>query len=227
MRVLRPAYPANKPSYATAFNANETPIAEGGVWTNAGATGLDWNNVNTSGGLAFGTQPGNGAFTDSTACLSGFSPDVSIRATVHRSASFSPGATTREVEILFRWQISAHRVCGYECTLPYDGSYSGIVRWDGPLATGEGAGFTTLLVGPTGWGGLANGDIVSGTMIGNVIIVKINGSQLMTVDVSAGGGASQIWTRGNPGMGFWRNGAPTGTDADSDFCFSDFAAVSL
>jgi hypothetical protein len=34
-------------SYSTTFPLTENPISEGGSWTNGGATGLDWANVQT------------------------------------------------------------------------------------------------------------------------------------------------------------------------------------
>src|SRR5215813_11451279 len=46
-------------SYSTTFPLTENPISEGGSWTNGGATGLDWANVQTTPGLSFGTGPVN------------------------------------------------------------------------------------------------------------------------------------------------------------------------
>jgi hypothetical protein len=42
-------------SYSTTFPLTENPISEGGSWTNGGATGLGWANVQTTPGLSFGT----------------------------------------------------------------------------------------------------------------------------------------------------------------------------
>src|SRR5262249_45748237 len=46
-------------SYSTTFPLTENPISEGGSWTNGGATGLGWANVQTTPGLSFGTGPVN------------------------------------------------------------------------------------------------------------------------------------------------------------------------
>src|SRR5262249_6167422 len=46
-------------SYSTTFPLTENSISEGGSWTNGGATGLGWANVQTTPGLSFGTGPVN------------------------------------------------------------------------------------------------------------------------------------------------------------------------
>ena len=51
--------------YSTSFPATESPISESSNWTNGLAVGLDWNNVQTTPGKAFGAaisgaQGGNG-----------------------------------------------------------------------------------------------------------------------------------------------------------------------
>ena len=64
--------------------APENPISEGGNWINGGATGLEWGNVQTSAGLAFGTIV-NGAppSNDSTAVLTGtWGPNQTAQATL-------------------------------------------------------------------------------------------------------------------------------------------------
>jgi len=70
------------PIYTTNFSADENPISESGAWSHISPL---WASVQTSGGLAFGTQVGNlanpAAFNDSNANLSGFSPNVTITAT--------------------------------------------------------------------------------------------------------------------------------------------------
>src|SRR5262245_9498429 len=59
-------------SYSTEFDGIENPLSEGGVWSHVG---LDWRNVEKSGGIAYGTQTGTGGYDDSYAVLSGFPPD--------------------------------------------------------------------------------------------------------------------------------------------------------
>ena len=59
MDPLRPAKPPVR-SYETHFERDETPISEGGMWLNARKDGIDWCDVVTKGGVAFGevTRPG-------------------------------------------------------------------------------------------------------------------------------------------------------------------------
>ena len=54
-------------TYTTNFPLAENPISEGGRWINGDVTGLDWSNVRTNAGLAYGTQGGNGNYDDSVA----------------------------------------------------------------------------------------------------------------------------------------------------------------
>src|SRR5262249_11341752 len=58
--------------YMTHFDTIEQPISEGDVWSHVG---LDWTRVETSGGIAYGTQTGTGGYDDSYAHLCGYPPD--------------------------------------------------------------------------------------------------------------------------------------------------------
>ena len=58
-------------TYSTNFAGTENPISEGGRWINGGVAGLDWANVRTTPGLAFGTQTGLIEYNDAAALLSG------------------------------------------------------------------------------------------------------------------------------------------------------------
>src|SRR5215468_2365128 len=42
--------------YATRFAMAENPISEGGVWTNGGSVGIDWQNIQTTNGRAFASN---------------------------------------------------------------------------------------------------------------------------------------------------------------------------
>ena len=62
--------------YSTNFPRAESPISEGGKWYNGQTNGLDWANVRTSPGFAFGTEIGGSRpepqkYDDSTALLEG------------------------------------------------------------------------------------------------------------------------------------------------------------
>jgi hypothetical protein len=200
--------PPTPVSYTTDFNLTESPISEGGVWKHAG---LDWTLVNTSGGLAYGTQSGSRGFDDSYAYLSGFPADQAASGVIHLDSRIDR-STTHEVEILLRWSDAAHDAHGYECNLAYDGSYVEIVRWNGGLGS-----FTYLNRGSAP-AGVHEGDTLRAQIVGNTITVSLNGTQLVSATDST-------FTSGNPGMGFWR-GAPNGAFA-GDYGFTRFVATSV
>lgn len=202
-------------SYSTTFPLTENPISEGGRWIHQGTP---WAVVATGGGVAYGTQPGDGAYTDSYAHLSGFPPNQMATATIHLNAGLSPGGT-REVEIHMRWADSASSARGYECNLAYNGAYAEVVRWNGPLGS-----YTYVSAqGSGGPGAVHDGDVFKAQIVGNVITTWLNGRQLQHVDVSSIGGT--LWTDGDPGMGFWRGAGASATPGD--YGFSSFSASSL
>jgi hypothetical protein len=64
------------------FVLDENPISDNGLWQQQGGlTGLDWTNVQSQGGIAFGTQTGFDGYDDSIALLGGFGPVDSGRVT--------------------------------------------------------------------------------------------------------------------------------------------------
>jgi chitodextrinase len=195
--------------YTTNFPLNENPISEGGNWINGHTVGLDWADISTSSGLAMGTQSGFGGYDDSTALLTGvWGPDQTAEATV-RTTNQNSGAY-EEVEIRLRSSISAHSNTGYEINfrcLATGDTYSQIVRWNGPLGD-----FTHLnsSAGP----GLNDGDVVKATVIGNVITAYINGRAIVSV-------TDDTFSGGNPGMGFYVQGA---IGVNQDYGFTSFSA---
>jgi hypothetical protein len=202
-------------SYSTSFPLTESPISENGHWIHRGTP---WFLVDTAGGVAYGTQPGDGSYTDSYAHLSGFPPDQTVSVTVHLNAGFSPGGT-REVEIHLRWADTASTARGYECNLAYNGGYAEVVRWNGPLGS-------YTYVSPQGSGGpgaVHDGDVFRAQIVGNVITTWLNGRQLQHVDVSSIGGT--VWSDGDPGMGFWRGAGASATPGD--YGFSSYSASSI
>jgi hypothetical protein len=196
--------------YTTTFPLTENPISENNVWINGGVTGLDWRNVRTTPGLAFGTQTGSAGFDDSIAILPGtWGQDQTVTATVH-SVNQQTGSIFEEVELLLHFQINAHSARGYEvnfrCT--HDGTqYTQVVRWNGPLGN-----FTRLdsRAGP----GISNGDTVKATIVGSLITVYINNVAIFSVN-------DTTWTDGNPGMGFFLQGA---TGLTSNYGFTSYTA---
>jgi hypothetical protein len=210
---LSPSQPVVPKSYTSNFSLAENPISEGGNWINGGTSGLDWSNVQTTSGLAFGTQSGSHGYDDSTAILTGaWSPNQMVQATV-LSVNRHGDPVFEEVELRLRTTIAPRRITGYEinfrCTA--DGSqYIEIVRWDGPLGRFTYVNRTT---GP----GLRDGDIVKAIVSGAKITVYLNGTMVLQ-------GTDRTYTAGSPGIGFFLQGA---ADANRDFGFTHVTASNL
>ena len=217
-------------SYATNFSsppAPENPLSEQGRWINGKANGLDWNNVGTTNGFAFGTQTGSDGFSDSTALLTGtWAPDQSAQATIHIVAQ-DPGVTAEESEIRLRSGMSTTPCPGQStggCNTGYEinfsavtgNSYVQIVRWNGPL------GSFTLLNSRSQ--PVHDGDVVKATIAGNTITAFINGVQVLQVTDTTYNAAYCSTHACNPGIGFYlQNGSGTGNN--QHFGFSSFTAT--
>jgi hypothetical protein len=198
-------------TYSTDFRANESPISEGGRWINGKAAGLDWNDVWTRSGMAFGGDTsGRPHYDDPTAVLTGnWGPNQTVQAKV-RTRNQDSDHVYQEVELRLRTRIAPHWNAGYEvlfrCT--HDGSqYVEIVRWNGRLGD-----FTYLARarGP----GLYDGDVVRATIIGDVITAHVNGTFVTRA-------ADATFTSGNPGMGFYLDGA---RERNVDYGYTFFSA---
>lgn len=209
-QVQSPPQPPH--TYTTNFPLNEDPISENKVWINGGDTGLDWTNIQTRNGLAFGTQTGSWAYNDSIAVLDGsWGPNQSVTATVH-TVNQQGENVIEEVEILLRFMISPHSARGYEInfrTVSSQASYSEVVRWNGPLGD-----FTYLSKNKGLEFGITNGTTVKASIIGNVIRVFINGVQRIQV-------TDNSVVDGNPGIGFFLANAH---GVNGDFGFTSYAA---
>ena len=168
--------------YSTDFNLTEIPISEGGNWINGGDTGLDWHNVQTGGGYAYGT-PAAIRYSDSTAVLAGsWGADQYIVGVVY---SAGPDASQfEEVELRLRTTITAHSITGYEvnlrCLRGHSESYLQIAKWVGPLAT-EISDFIMLFEQTGADWGVQNGDVVRAEIFGDTIRVWVNGELKATV----------------------------------------------
>lgn len=203
-------------TYTTMFPKTENPISEGGKWTNGAKDALDWTDVRTAAGLAFGTEPGGKRaapqeYDDSTALLTGtWAPNQSAQATVH---SVNPNnKINEEVELRLRSTLAPHKATGYEIlfrSFQGDDSYCEIVRWNGSLGD-----FTYVARAKGPPCGIADGSVVKATAIGSVITAYINGVQVVQ-------GRDSTYPNGNPGIGFFLYGA---TDLTADFGFRSFTA---
>lgn len=207
-------------SYSTGFDNVENPISEGGRWINGKTVGLDWSNVATTGGLAIGQQTG-ASFTDGTALLTGeWGPDQMVTATVHTVNQND--ACYQEVEIRLRSALAAHVNTGYEVGFKMSqtsGAYLIIVRWNGPLGN-----YNYLFKGEGTQYGIKNGDVVSAKIVGNVITAYVNGQEKAHADITSIGGT--VYTRGNPGMGFNLENAPTGcSGTNGNYGFTELRAT--
>lgn len=224
--------------YYTTFNTGTAnPISEGGRWVNGGTTGLDWSDVQISGGVACGTQTNSQGtigppYNDSSAVLTGTWPkDQEVICTVFSQNQDSAGGHFQEVEILLRHSITANINRGYEvlwrCTS--DGSqYLDVVRWDGALNNFDNYGGATHKVAADGLPGITNGCQVRATIIGNTITAyqratptTASWTQIIAWDISSD---TNKW-QGNPGMGFWNRA--TGTAANTDYGFTMYNARGL
>lgn len=202
--------------YTTNFLQAENPISEGGHWTNGGADGLDWTDITTTPGHAIGDEVGT-SYTDATAILTGaWGPNQGATGTVY---SVDPNDDCfQEVELRLRSAISAHRITGYEVS--FKASQTGqayliIVRWNGGLGD-----FTYLLRSSGAQYGVTTGDVVSATIVGNVITAFKNGIEM-------GRATDDAYAAGAPGMGFNLESAPPGClGTNRSYGFTSFAATS-
>ena len=199
-------------TYTTKFPLTENPISEERNWLNGQTVGLDWANVQTTPGFAFGTEAGTVNFDDSTALLTGaWGANQAAQAKV-RSVN-QKADVYEEVELRLRSSLSAHNATGYEinfrCSKTMN-AYAQIVRWNGPLGS-----FTYLKTANGSQYGVANGDVVKATIVGKVITAYINGTQVLQA-------TDYMYASGSPGMGFYLQGA---TGVAGDYGFTSFAAT--
>src|SRR5262249_61990831 len=107
-------------SYSTTFPLTENPISESESWTNGGATGLDWANVQTTAGLSFGTGPVNAGtylYADPTAVLKGvWAQDQQVQATVKVRGAYGR-ARCKEIKILLSMTINRNCITRQELKL--------------------------------------------------------------------------------------------------------------
>jgi len=198
-------------SYSTSFLLNENPISEGGRWINGGAVGLNWNNVQTIPGRAYGASIVSGYDDDIAVLNTAFAADQYAQGIVYRAAGYAPSGS-HEIELLLRFRIVAGNARGYEVLWGGGGTTNGelaIVRWNGPL--GDYTSLASTTIAPA-----VSGDVLRAEIIGRVIKVYLNGSLVLT------GPSNSTWTDGQPGMGFW----PTdrGGVTPSSYGWSSFSA---
>ena len=204
-----------KRSYRTKFERDENPISENGLWLNGKKDGLDWADIITKGGHAYGavtrmavaekraeqaTVGAGGAegslpegdYDDPTAVLTGdWGRSQHVRGRV-----FSKNPTNeyfQEVEIRLRSTIKPNWCSGYEVfwrCLQTDEGYAEIVRWNGKVGD-----FTSLkkLIGAEF--GVKDGDEVEAHIVGSHIRGIVNGREVISA-------TDDVFSSGAPGIGF-------------------------
>jgi len=176
-------------TYSTLFPASEKPLSEGGCWINGKTVGLDWADVVTSPGMAFGKDLPT-QYADPTAVLTGtWGPDQEAEARIRVERRLS--GCCREVELRLRTTIAPHSTTGYEimCSVASTHPYLNIARWNGPLNDFTPIGKAKI--------GCADGDVLKATVLGDTITVYRNSFKVLeTKD-------SQFPSGGSPGIGFW------------------------
>lgn len=194
--------------YSTDFNYTENPISDGGRWAQHTS---DWTAVRTNGSIAFGTQTTFNSYNDSTALLTGFSPNQRVSAVVSFTGSRSSSTSSHEVELIVRGTIMPKALSLYEVNLGYSDSsgwYMQIFRVQGPMGT-----YLQLDSGGTPIPNVKTGDVFTVEIEGTQIRAYLNGVLYRTATDGA-------ITTGQPGIGFfWR-----GTENVSDLAFDSFTA---
>jgi hypothetical protein len=151
-------------------------------------------------------------YDDATALLTGdWGPTQTAQATVR---SVNPNDKIfEEVELRMRSTLSPHRATGYEILFrcaKTPRAYCNIVRWNGPLGD-----FTYLSKRDGIECGVATGDVVKATIVGDVITAYINGAQVLKA-------TDKTFASGSPGVGFYIEKV---TGVNADYGFTSFTAT--
>jgi hypothetical protein len=184
-------------SYSTTFTTPENPISQGNRWYNGADDGIDWCNVQTGAGYAWGVGPCPAKYADPTAILKGaWGPNQTVEATA-RIAKTSD-SYYQEIELRLRTTVRAHSITGYEINFGVSHSYLEIVRWNGPVADftylGSSCKFPSVCGRVTGFI-IRDGDVAKATISDSTINVYVNGILRATATDSA-------FLDGNPGIGY-------------------------
>lgn len=217
--------------YSSNFDSEENPLSVHGAWSNGGIDGRDWQDVQSKGGLAFGTGVSVG-YDDCIACLRGFkSRKHFIQAIVYRRAGYRPLAN-QEIELLLGWSIEPGAASGYELNFGFDNDVQA-VRWNGPPNdfTVLGAshsniddpkGWATHASGPRLRGGVVNGDILTAVFDSTEgapsIVLYRNGREVFRVRDET----EYAVRRGSPGIGFFVR--PSSNADLSGYCLAGVSA---
>lgn len=214
-------------SYSTGFLNAEDPLSEGHNWVTGGACGdielcpgTHSSKVKTVPGLAFGTQLGAPPppYTDSAALLKGnWGSDQFVEIVVRWNGGVGTDSDYDEVEIRLRGTLAKDWDRTYEITCRVGhsspNSYIQLIRADGPPDK-----FTRPIAELRGSAAACqDGDVITGTIVGNVITAYINGRKTIQ-------GVDSTIISGAPGLGFYHQGT---LGKNSDFGVSTFVASDI
>jgi hypothetical protein len=205
--------PPSSAYYYTSFNATENPISEGSAWINGGSVGIDFQNVQTGSGRAYGiAESGGPPYDDSTAVLTGTWSGTQWASATAFVTNQGSSAGTQEIELRLLTTITANSLTGYEILFSVQPSdpYVQLVRWNGPLNDFTVIGTATLGAAPV------TGDVMSFSVESGTFHVYKNGTEITLDD-----NTDSTYTTGYPGIGFWKKDAAA---AMSDAGWSDFVA---
>lgn len=195
-------------SYATAFSSTENPLNEGGVWINGsivqGGTNLTLTDMQSGGGLGYGTQS-SGGVDDSIALCNAYTSAANQKVSgILRCPSLAvmnAATSAHEILIVLRGTFTSTNFAMAVATLGYTstGRYF--------QCSANTAGWTGVnefdLASAGGWSGdpgFTDGMAYSFEVTGQTYKFILNGSTLINVADSG----SRL-TSGRPGVGaFWR-----------------------
>ena len=187
-------------SFSTTFPATENPLSQGGKFRTGLVHGLDWTDLQTTGGVAaYGTQSVHTPppYDDSIACLDPGQFAIPVRQWAQGTIYANANTGAIEAELLLAFKITAHSADGYEIDIISADGAVVVVRWNGPISnftplTGE---ITTNVVVTVGAVWYAQIDE------NGVITVKCNGNTVTTVtDTTYANIAGRT-----PGLGSYRD----------------------
>jgi hypothetical protein len=230
-RLFQFSAPQYKPpqnrTYATNFPGTENAISENHNWVNAGACddpllcpGGNGSTIQTIHGCAFGTQSGAvpPPYADSGALVTGtWGSDQFVQIVVWWDGAPETNSDYDEIEIRLRGTFGKNwsRMYNINCRVgtPSQNSYIQMGRANGPPDN-----FTPPFVelhGPSA--ACQNGDVITGTVVGDVITAYINGRKVLQATDS-------VISSGSPGFGFFHQGTRT---QNRDFGVASFIASDL
>lgn len=202
-------------NYSTTFTASENPISQESSWYNGADDGIDWCNVQTSTGYAWGVGPCPVKYADPTAILKGtWGPNQTVQATARIGRASD--SYYQEIELRLRTTVRAHNTSGYEVNFGVSHPYLEIVRWNGRLGDftylGPSCKYPSVCGRVAGFA-IHNGDVAKATISGSTIRVYVNGILRATATDST-------LANGNPGIGY-----NYGCDLTyADFAWTNFSA---